>query len=750
MERQRRHGGRAVVLGFAVLATLGGAAAPARAAVVPGEVIVRYAAGVSAAERAEVRADVDAASARALPLPRAEVLRLEPGQTVAAAVAVLARRGDVALAQPNYLYVPEAAPNDTLFASQYALHNVGQSGGTPDADIDAPEAWEVSVGSDSIVIGIVDTGVNVNHPDLAPNIDSRGRDFFGADDSVVDDDYAEHGTFVAGVAAARGNNGQGMSGVAQRAKILPLQADNGNGLIDTVSVVEAVTYARSAGARIVNMSFGSFGPADPGDQAIQGAIEASPAILFTTSAGNLDSLTDLPNDNDNPSRPHWPSNLSKDHANVISVAGTTRTDALSTTSSFGATTVDLAAPGGSVLGAAAMTTVSDQRFDDPLTPPPALPTDWSDNGTWETTSARTHSSPNSLTDSPAGNYAANSNTSVTSAGIAVPAGTTACSLFYRLRRRLAAGDFLRPEMLVNVGVFTALESVTGSSAGDGFEARTVGSPVPSGATVSYRFRLTSDATGEDEGVHVDNTILSCNQPNPAAFATGSGTSFAAPAVAGAAAVLLGRNSALTPAQLKTALMATVDPVAGLSGKTVTGGRLKLDRAVRSVSGPSPAPAQPSVPEAQPVTPAPLGVQVPDVASPVVGGARVAPFAFLPLRAGATVRAAATRRGAALRFRVSEPSTVRLRVLRPRAGRRVGRRCVAPTRANRRRERCGRYVLVGTGAVPGTVTGRVTRTLSGRLRGRALRPGPYRLELVATDAAGNRSLPVFVGFRIATK
>jgi subtilisin family serine protease len=706
----------------------------AAGATVPGEALVRYRPGASAQARARARDAAGAVSARGLALARTEVLRLAAGRSAAAAIAALERRPEVEFAQPNHRYRLEAAPNDPLFAQQYALHNIGQSGGTPDADIDAPEAWDVSIGSDSVVIGVIDSGVNLNHPDLAGNLDSRGRDFVN-DDAEVSDDFLRHGTFVAGVAAARGGNGQGMSGVAQRAKILPLQAEEG-GVIPTDAVVDAVGYAKSAGARIVNMSFGSFGVPDPGDNAIRAAIEAAPEILFVASAGNEHPTTGEANDNDVVA--HWPSNLSVDHANVIAVASTTRTDALSESSSYGGDTVSLAAPGESVIGADGMSIVLAQSFDGVTAP--ALPTGWS--GSWATTSERRASLPNSLTDSPGASYSPNANAAATSPSPAVPQPVSACTLAYAQRVRLALGeDAMRTSLVVN-GTPLQVAEVKGSTD----EAALIDVRVSGASSLGVELRLQSDATLQDDGVHVDNLELVCNHPSASAFSFGTGTSFSAPAVAGAAAVLLGRNPDLTPAQLKSTLMSTVDPLPSLSGKVVSGGRVNLDRAVRAVPAPAavvttagPAPTQPQPP---PIAAAP------DRRAPEVARATVRPATLRPLRSGAMV--SATRRGASLRFVVDEPSRVRVRVLQARPGRRAGRRCVAPTRRNLRARRCTRVVELGSTLLRGTLSGSVRRRFSGRAGGRALRPGLYRLEVSATDAAGNRSRPRLAPFRIVAR
>src|SRR6185295_6932651 len=118
-------------------------------------------------------------------------------------------------------------PNDSLFPSQWGLNNTGQSAGTPDADVDAPEAWDRTTGSDTVVVAVVDSGVDYQHPDLADNIlrDGSGAvvgyDFANNDADPMDDN--DHGTHCAGIIGARGNNGIGISGICQRVKIMPLK-----------------------------------------------------------------------------------------------------------------------------------------------------------------------------------------------------------------------------------------------------------------------------------------------------------------------------------------------------------------------------------------------------------------------------------------------------------------------------------------------------------------------------------------------
>jgi thermitase len=551
----------------------------------PARLIVRFRAAADSADRARARDAVDAVSTRRLDLPKTELVRLARGRSVAAALRRLRARRDVEFAQADYAYRPESIPNDGLFGQQWGLNNVGQTGllfpaGTPDADIDAPEAWDLTTGSDSVVVGVIDTGVDAAHADLAPNVDTADAHDFINDDGNASDDVEAHGTLVASVIGARGNNGIGISGVAQRVKLLPLQVADLNGTLFTSDIVDAVGYARDHGARVINMSFGSFAPAE--DPALVSAIEASPNVLFSASAGNLNGLNQ-PNDND--AAPHWPSNLTTDPgANVIASANTDNTDALDASSSFGRLTVDLGAPGTEIAGAAATDTVFSENFDGVAAG--ALPAGWTTTGTWTTSDEDPPmpSAPNTLTDSPGGDYVANSDTAATSPSFTVPAGG-ACTVTNTRRRDTEPDkDFFLTEVSLDGAAFTTIESRSGDTQGD----YRVGSPrfaTGTATQAALRFRLTSDATTNADGVHIDDVTVDC-APATDGYVSGSGTSFAAPMVSGAAALLLARDPTLTAAQLKSTLRATVDPLASLNGKVSTGGRLNVARALRSLTAPS--------------------------------------------------------------------------------------------------------------------------------------------------------------------
>jgi len=257
---------------------------------------------------------------------------------------------------------PEFSPNDPYFKDQWALENRGQNGGTVDADIDAPEAWYISCGSNEVVVAIIDTGIQINHPDLASNIwtnsgeipdngidddangyidDIHGWDFKNNDNSVYDGiDY--HGTHVAGIIGAIGNNGIGIAGINWRVKIMPLKfLEYGTG--QSADAIEALAYAAQKRVKIISNSWGRWGAPDP---AMEDAIRSSGALCIF-AAGNSRKN----NDAGYPNYTNYPSSYSLN--NIIAVAATDYYDNLVSTyywgSNWGKNTVDLAAPGLDVL-----------------------------------------------------------------------------------------------------------------------------------------------------------------------------------------------------------------------------------------------------------------------------------------------------------------------------------------------------------------------------------------------------------------
>lgn len=333
-------------------------------AAVPGELLVRFEPGLDASTRSAVLARAQATLERRLPVEGLALVRLAAGDSVTAARARFEREGSVLYAEPNLYRRAARVPNDPYFDRLWGLHNTGQSvagtTGTPDADIDAPEAWEITTGGPAAAVAVVDSGVELLHPDLAPNIwtnsdeSGAGRESNAVDDDrngYVDDyrgwdwvdadkdpgDANGHGTHVAGTVGARGDNGVGVTGVNWVGNLMALRVldEDGGGAVS--DLIQAYAYAAREGARIVNASLGSLGFS----QAEHDTIESFPGVLFVTAAGNTGTNNDL--------APEYPCSYSLE--NVLCVAASDQNDALATFSNYGSSSVDLAAPGRRIFSA---------------------------------------------------------------------------------------------------------------------------------------------------------------------------------------------------------------------------------------------------------------------------------------------------------------------------------------------------------------------------------------------------------------
>ncbi len=284
------------------------------------------------------------------------LIRLPEGMTVADALKIFGEREDVLYVEPNYKYKAHSViPNDPMFNLLWNLHNTGETGGTPGADVNAPQAWEVATGGDrETIVAVIDTGVDYRHPDLAANMwinkaesngspgldddrngyidDIYGYDFCNSDGDPIDDNG--HGTHVAGTIGAVGNNGIGVVGVCWKVKMMAVKfLDEGGSGWDS-DAIAAVQYATLMGAKVMNSSWG-----DGYSRGLEDAIRAAgnKGILFVASAGNDQGNNDDIN-------PHYPACYSLD--NVIAVLSTRYDDKLSVHSNYGPTSIDLGAPGG--------------------------------------------------------------------------------------------------------------------------------------------------------------------------------------------------------------------------------------------------------------------------------------------------------------------------------------------------------------------------------------------------------------------
>ncbi|MBD1218938.1 MAG: S8 family serine peptidase, partial [Aphanizomenon flos-aquae Clear-A1] len=320
------------------------------------KLIVKFNDTINIAQANEIKNTLGLVKTETIKLTGAQIWTLSGKTSVETALATYKNSPTFEYIEPDYIVTTAATfPNDLSFGQLWGLHNTGQGGGTPDADIDAPEAWDIQTGNPNLVIGVIDTGVDYNHPDLVGNIwtnsgeiandgidndnngyidDIRGWDFAYNDNNPMD--VQGHGTHVSGTIAGKGNNGVGVTGVAWNAKIMPLKFLDDTGSGYTSDAISAINYATAKGVKITNNSWGGGGYS----QALYDAINAAgqQGALFIAAAGNDSNNTDI--------TPAYPASYNL--ANIISVASTTRTDSLSYFSNYGLTSVDLGAPGSDI------------------------------------------------------------------------------------------------------------------------------------------------------------------------------------------------------------------------------------------------------------------------------------------------------------------------------------------------------------------------------------------------------------------
>lgn len=505
-------------------------------------------------------------------LPGCQVVSLPDDMTVDEAVKYYDSQPGVAYAQPNFIYTIDAVPNDPYYSHQWGLQNTGQAtpnfplGGTSGDDISAQKAWDTTTGSEDVVIAVLDTGVDYLHDDLAANMwddgsGNHGYDFVNSDSDPMDDHG--HGTHCAGIIAAVGNNGVGVTGVCWDTRIMALKVLDEEGSGTTADDIEAINYAVTNGADILSCSWGGAGY----DAALKESIENS-GLLVVCAAGNDATDNDVTH--------QYPSDY--DSSNILSVASTAPDDTLSSFSNYGATSVDIAAPGTDIYSTLPRetgmgTTVYSDEFSS-LTGWVEYDHTGSGRTAWGLTSGYYTSAPYSAWICP---YGSNWDQWLIKEDSISLAGLTDPVLRYQWFVDTGTDEYA----LVGISEDGSSFSFVGVSGNTGgFIQQTIDltdfgpdNQDFTGKNIWIAYRLVSDLSVTGNGVCIDDIEVGTLGGMESVYGYMSGTSMATPMVSGAAGLVLAENPAYTTAELKAAIMDSADPVSALTGKCVTGGRL---------------------------------------------------------------------------------------------------------------------------------------------------------------------------------
>jgi subtilisin family serine protease len=573
------------------------------------EILVRFKKGTSLQAQRSVIANAGGRDiAAALGETDYMLVKLPSGQTVDAALQSYRSLSDIEQAQPNYIYRPLAAPNDPSYGQLWALKNTGQSiagatyatgnPGLSGRDMDLELAWDQITDCGSVIVAVLDSGINYTHVDLTANMwdgaaagfPNHGWDFVDNDNNPMASDAEGHGTHVAATIGAVGNNGVGTTGVCWNARIMAVRVIGVNGGT-TAMIVQGLSFAVANGAKVVNISLGgsSF------DQAFSTQIESarSNGAVIVVAAGNDGTDNDLRDNSGNLISPIYPCNFT--HENIICVAALDQAYNRASFSNTGTTSVDVGAPGTNVLSGWPGATITDNL------------TGWTKTGAWtEATggfcgSDRALTNPSNWCSSLTATYATNANDEAYKA-FDLSGATAAQVSFFRFVDTEPNQDFLRfAKRSAGGDPFaggTVISQESGSTGGFGLLA-SMGLNDCLTVTCSFGFQLQSNAVTNsifpELGIAIFEFKIDTTQTNSNVYQVLNGTSMASPHVAGIAAMIKAYNPSYTYVDLVNSVKNGGESAASLNNMTTTGRAANAMGSLRYINPPASLVASVTVP-----------------------------------------------------------------------------------------------------------------------------------------------------------